>query len=72
MADADYRLLKTQKNEILILIQQPTPSGPGLRELFAAAGHLLRHVLGGVISPPCSIEQLGNKTFDAEWQLECD
>jgi hypothetical protein len=35
-----------------LALQQLSPSGPGLRELFAAAGHLLRHVLGGVISPP--------------------
>ncbi|MEI8013283.1 MAG: hypothetical protein WCH20_00455 [Nitrospira sp.] len=35
-----------------LALQQLSPSGPGLRELFAAAGHLLRHVLGGVISTP--------------------
>jgi hypothetical protein len=37
---------------ISLALQQLSPSGPSLRELFAAAGHLLRHVLGGVISPP--------------------
>ncbi len=37
---------------IALALQQLSATGPGLRELFAAAGHLLRHVLGGVISPP--------------------
>jgi len=37
---------------ISLAVQQLSPSGPGLRELIAAAGHLLRHVLGAVLSPP--------------------
>lgn len=37
---------------ISLAIQQLTPSGPSLRELFGAAGHLLRYLLGGIISPP--------------------
>ena len=37
---------------VTLAISQLTPSGPGVRELFAIAWHLLRHVLGSVISPP--------------------
>ena len=37
---------------VTLAIPQLTPSGPGVRELFAIAWHLLRHVLGSVISPP--------------------
>jgi hypothetical protein len=37
---------------ISLALRQLSPSGPGLRELFGAAGHLLRHVLGGITSPP--------------------
>jgi hypothetical protein len=35
-----------------LALQHLSPSGPSLRELFAAAGHLLRCVWGSVISPP--------------------
>jgi hypothetical protein len=37
---------------VSLAIPQLTPSGPGVRELFAVAWNLIRHVLGGVISPP--------------------
>jgi hypothetical protein len=37
---------------ISLALQQLSPSGPGLRELVGAAGHLLRTVLAGVMSPP--------------------
>jgi hypothetical protein len=37
---------------VSLAIPQLTPSGPGVRELFAVAWNLVRHVLGGVISPP--------------------
>lgn len=35
-----------------LALQQLSPTGPGLRELVVTAGHLLRHILGGIISPP--------------------
>ena len=35
-----------------LAIQHLTPSGPALRELLGTAWHLLRHVLGSVISHP--------------------
>jgi len=35
-----------------LVLQQLIPSGSGFQELISVAGHLLRHVLGGVISPP--------------------
>ena len=37
---------------ISLALQQLSPSGPGLREVLGVAGNLLRHVLGGIISPP--------------------
>ena len=37
---------------ISLAVQHLTPSSPGLRELLGTAWHLLRHVLGSVISPP--------------------
>jgi hypothetical protein len=37
---------------ISLALQQLPSSGPGVRELIAAAGHLLRHVLGSVLAPP--------------------
>ena len=35
-----------------LILQQVIPSDSGFRELLGAAGHLLRHVLGGIMSPP--------------------
>lgn len=58
LIDASTRLGRIDWKNIFVgallslALQQLSPSGPGLRELFAAAGHLLRYVLGGVISPP--------------------
>lgn len=58
LIDASTRLGRIDWKNIFVgallslALQQLSPSGPGLRELFAAAGHLLRHVLGGVISTP--------------------
>ena len=37
---------------ISLALQQLPSSGPGVRELIAAAGHFLRHVLGSVLAPP--------------------
>lgn len=58
LIDASTRLGRIDWKNIFVgalfslALQQLSPSGPGLRELFAAAGHLFRHVLGNIISPP--------------------
>ena len=35
-----------------LVVEQLIPSGPGLRELFGIAGHLIHQLLGGGMSPP--------------------
>jgi hypothetical protein len=37
---------------VSLILQQVIPSGSGFQELIGVAGHLLRHVLGGVMSLP--------------------
>jgi hypothetical protein len=58
LIDASTRLGRIDWKNILVgalvglVLQQLIPSGSGFQELIGVAGQLLRHVLGGVISPP--------------------
>ena len=58
LIDASIRLGRIDWKNICVAtlfslaVQYLTPSGPDVRELFSTAWHLLRHVLGSVVSPP--------------------
>jgi hypothetical protein len=58
LIDAATRLGRIDGKNIFVgalvglILQQVIPSDSGFRELLGAAGHLLRHVLGGIMSPP--------------------
>jgi hypothetical protein len=58
LIDASTRLGRIDWKNIFVgaivglVLEQLIPSGSGFQQLIGIAGHLLRHVLGGVISPP--------------------